>query len=232
MNNSWKDLYRAAAVAAVISEVVILLGVVLFFVWPYAPGVKSTEEIFIMLQNHPLGGLISLDLFLLLGNLFSLFLFLSFYIITRPVNRSYALIALALGLVGLILLIPARPLPEMLHLSRAYAGATAEAAKNQLLAAGDAVLASFDGIGWFLNTLLGGLSLLLSSILMLRSPLVGKATAVVGIVSNAAVCLFFLPVVGTIVLFVSMIGYLVWYFLLTRDFIRLGWKRPDPEGIT
>jgi hypothetical protein len=32
MNNSWKHLYRAAAIADVISEIVIILGVVLFFV--------------------------------------------------------------------------------------------------------------------------------------------------------------------------------------------------------
>jgi hypothetical protein len=51
-----------------------------------------------------------------------------------------------------------------------------------------------------------------------------RVAAILGIVSNAAVGLFFLPVVGTIVLFLSMIGYLVWCFLLARDFIRLGWK--------
>jgi len=37
----------------------------------------------------------------------------------------------------------------------------------------------FDGIGWFMNTLLGALSLLISSILMLRSNIYNKSTAYV-----------------------------------------------------
>ena len=41
----WKDLYKLAGIAAIVSEFVILLGLVTFFIWPYAPGSKTTEEI-------------------------------------------------------------------------------------------------------------------------------------------------------------------------------------------
>ena len=34
----WKDLYKMAGMAAIVSEVVILLGIVTYFIWPYAPG--------------------------------------------------------------------------------------------------------------------------------------------------------------------------------------------------
>ena len=106
----WKDLYKLAGIAAIVSEFVILLGIVTFFIWPYTPGSKTTEEILRLLQSDPLGGLVSLDLFLFVGNLFSIFLFLALYVSLRPVNPSYALVALAVGLIGLVLLIPARPI--------------------------------------------------------------------------------------------------------------------------
>ena len=106
----------------------------------------------------------SLDLFLLIGNLFSVFLFLALYVSLRPVNPSYALVALVVGLIGLVLLIPARPIVELFALSRQYAAATTDAARSQVLAASDALLALFGGTNWFMNTLLGALSLLTSSL--------------------------------------------------------------------
>jgi len=218
----WRDLYKAAAVAAVVSEVVIILGLVAYFIWPYAPGRESTETIFRNLQSNTLGALISLDLFLFIGNLFSILLFLALYVSLRHVNESYALIALAVGLVAVVLLVHARPLMELYSLSGHYAAATTEAARSPYLAAGDALVASFDGVGWFLNTLLGGLSLLVSSVLMLRSTVYSKATAYVGIISNAAVCSFFIPVIGIFLLFLSVVGYAVWYFMLARRFLQLG----------
>jgi len=76
----WKDLYRIAGVAAIISEVVIVLGIVTYFILPFAPGNETTESILLFLQSDSLGGLISLDLFLLVGNLFSITLFLALYV--------------------------------------------------------------------------------------------------------------------------------------------------------
>lgn len=219
----WKDLYKVAGIAAVISEVVILLGFVTYFIWPYAPGKESVETIFHNLQTDPIGALISLDLFLLLGNLFSILLFLALYVSLKQVNESYALIALAFGLIGVVLLVPARPIMELLSLSKLYASATTEAARSQYLAAGEALLALFNGIGWFMNTFLGALSLLISSFLMMRSNLFSKSTAYVGILTNAVVCGFFIPVIGVYLLFLSLFGYLIWYFQLAKKFFQLGY---------
>jgi len=218
----WKDLYKIAAIAAIVSEAVIFLGLVTYFIWPYAPGDKTTESIYLLLQNNILGGLISLDLFLLVGNLFSITLFLALYVSLKHVNESYVLIALALGLIGVVLLIPARPIFELYSLSKAYTVATTEAAKSQYLAAGDALLALFDGTGWFMNTLLGALSLSISSILMLRSNIYSKSTAYVGIITNVAVCGFFIPGIGILLLFLSLPGYMIWYFLLAKRFFQMG----------
>jgi hypothetical protein len=218
----WKDLYKMAGIAAIVSEVVILLGIVSYFIWPYAPGVKSTESIFLLLKSNPFGGLVSLDLFLFAGNLFSVLLYLALYVSLEQVNKPYALAALAVGLIAVILLIPSRPLVEMLTLSGQYASATSAAAKAQYLATGDALLAVFNGTGWFMSNLLGGISLLVSSILMLRGGIYSKATAIVGIITNVMVSVFFIPGLGTFLLFLSLPGYMIWYFLLAKRFFQLG----------
>lgn len=228
----WRDLYRLAGVAAVLSEGVILLGIVTYFIWPYAPGSTSTEAILLLLRRDPVGGLVSLDLFLVVGNLLSIFIFLALYVSLKPVSESYALAALAVGLVGLVLLIPARPIIELVALSGSYATATTEAARSQILASAGALLALFDGTGWFMNTLLGALSLLTSSVLMLRSQTYSKPTAYAGIVTNALVCGFFIPVLGKLLLFVSLPGYMLWYVLLARRFFQMGRSVSRPTSVS
>lgn len=218
----WKDLYKLGGITAVASEIVLILGIVAVFIWPYSPGKASTESIFLLLQDDKLGGLISLDFLLVAGNLFGILLFLALYVSLKPVNESYALIALVIGLMADVLIIPARPISEMFALSGLYAAATTDAARSQYLAAGEALLALFNGTGWFVNTFFGGLSLLISSLLMLRSRIFSRSTAYVGIVTNAAVCGFFIPGVGLLLLFLSLPGYLIWYFQLARKFFRMG----------
>ena len=150
-NPSWKELYKIGAIAAILSEIVIFIGIVAYFIYPYAPGNQSTESIFLLLQENKLGGLISLDFHLVLGNLFGIILFLALYVSLKKVNPSYALIALVVGLVADILIIPARPISELFSLSGLFAAATTEVAKSQYLAAGEALLALFNGTSWFLK---------------------------------------------------------------------------------
>lgn len=137
-------------------------------------------------------------------------------------NESYALVALALGLVGAALIVPARPMSELLSLSDLHAAATTDAARSQYLAAGEALLALFNGTAFLVNTSLGGISLLTSSFLMLRSDVFSKLTAYVGIATNIGVCGLFVPGIGTALLFLSLPGYVIWYILLARTFFQLG----------
>lgn len=217
----WKDLYKLAGVAAVVSILVIFLGFITYFIWPYSPGIKSTESILLLLKSDPFGGLVSLDLFLFVGNLFSILLFLALYVSLKQTNESYALIALAFGLIGVVLLIPSRPIFELFALSGQYTAASTDAARSQTLAAATALLVLFDGTGWFMNTLLGAISLLISSILMLRSQVYSKVTAYVGIITNGMVCGFFIPVVGKLLLFLCLIGYVIWYIQLAKRFFQI-----------
>jgi hypothetical protein len=219
----WKGLYKIAGVAAVISELVILLGIITYFIYPYTPGKDTTESILQLLQTDPLGGLISLDIFLIHRQPVQRGRF--FWSCMSPFGRWMNLLRWlrwSVGLIGAALLIPARPILELFHLSNAYSGAVTESEKSQILAAGTTLLAQFDGIGWYMNTLLGGLSLLASSFLMLRSDLFSKATAYVGIATNLVLCMFVVPSISIFMLFLCLPGYMTWYFLLARRFFQLG----------
>ncbi len=218
----WKDIYKIGGFTAIILELLIVLGGIAFAIWPYTPGSASTLEIYATLQSDRFGGLMSLDFLLFLSNFIGLLLFLTLYVSLKQVNESYALIALVLGLLAAILIVPARPIAELFTLSDGYAAATSDLVKNRFLAAGEATLAQFNGTAYLANTFLGGLSLLISSLLMLRSKLFSKATAYVGILTNLAVCLFFVPVVGTYLLFLCLPGYVIWYVQLGRRFFQLG----------
>lgn len=218
----WKQLYNVGGIACTASAIIIVLGVIGYFIWPYAPGQATTATIFASIQNDWLGGLIQLDFLLLLGNLVSILLFVSLYVALKQVNESYALIALIVGLIGLAAIIPSRPIVEMFSLSNLYTSAATDAEKSHYLAAGEALLALFNGTSWIMNTFLGTFSLLISALLMLRGGIFSKATAYVGIVTNIVTLGFFVPGIGSILLFLSLPGMLIWDIQLARRFFQLG----------
>jgi hypothetical protein len=217
----WRDLYKIGGIACYAGVAVVVLAIVAFFIWPYQPGAVSTAEIFSNLQTDRLGGLIALDLPFLAGTFVSIFVLPALYVALKRVNESYALIALVLGIIAVLSLIPARPIAEMVYLSDRYAAATNEAARNQFLAAGEALLAYFNGTAWLVNIVFSSISSLISSLLMLRSRNFGKGTAWIGIVSNSAALAFFLPAIGILLLFLATIGGTVFLALVGRSFFRM-----------
>ncbi|MCP4539373.1 MAG: DUF4386 family protein [Chloroflexi bacterium] len=222
-NLRWKDLYKIGGTTAVALAIMVVMAVIAFFIWPYAPGNMSTENIFALIQTNKLGGLMALDFFLLVATLCSIPVVLTMYVSLKQVNESYALIALVLGLVSIVSIIPARPISGLFHLSDQYAAATTDAARNQYLAAGEALLAVFDGSAWLAYVLLMSASYLTSSFLMLQSNAFTKTTAYLGIAINAAAGMGpFLSGIGLVLLFLSTLGSVIWCIRLGREFLRLG----------
>jgi len=204
--------------AALISVVIIPLTIVAYFLWPPFP-----DDILVVIQEDRLAGLMSLDFLYLANNLIAIPLFLVLYVTLRRVNQGLAAMALAMGLVGLVCLVPARPILEMMTISDQYAAATTDAQSAIYLAAGDALLSLFDGTAFNLHYLLGSASSLISSLLMLRSGIFGRRTAYVGIVTNIVVFGLYVPGIGVYLSLLSVVGYFVWYILLARRFFQLGW---------
>jgi hypothetical protein len=217
----WRDLYRLGAIACLVISLAVMFAVVVFLIWPYMPGTATTADILVTLQEDRLGGLFALDLLLLLIELVSILPLLALYAALKRVNESYALIALVVGLMAVVLTVQARPLAELVLLSERYTQATTAAARIQSLTAAEALLVYFDGTAWMIFTVFIALSGLISSLLMLRSEAFGPWTAYLGIVTTVPGFGFFIPVVGPLLLFVGTFGGVVWYVLVARALLHL-----------
>ena len=166
-------------------------------------------------------GLIALDVLTVPIVLLNVLPLLALYAALKRVNESYALIALVLGLIAVPMLLTARPVIEMVMLSDKYAAATALAARSQYLAAGDALLEHFSGTAWLVETICLMVSGLISSLLMLRSPVFGKTTAYVGIATSLIGFGFVIPVIGNLLFLVNTILSIVFSILVARGLFRL-----------
>jgi hypothetical protein len=217
-DSRWRSLYRISAVAAVISVVVIPLSIAVFFVWPLWP-----DNILAAIQQDWLAGLMGLDFMYLFSNVFAIPFFLVVYVTLKEVDEGWALIALVLGLLGLVCLVPARPIPEMFALSDQYAAAATDAERAIYLVAGESMLTHFHGVAYHAHYILGSASLLVSSFLMLRSVTFSRAIAYVGIVTNIVVFGLYVPEIGVWISMLSVVGYLIWYILIARRLFQLGW---------
>jgi hypothetical protein len=214
--DGWADLYRISGWAALLGAAIIPLSIIAYFIWPPFP-----DDILTIIQGNRLAGLMSLDFMYLAANVVGLPVFLALYVTLRRANPSLALLALALGPIGLVALIPARPIVEMVALSDRYAVAASEAERVALRAVGDALLAQFRGTAYNAHYVLGSLSLLISAALMFRGEVYSRATAWVGLVTNVVVFGLYVPVVGAYISLLSVVGYLIWWIQIGTRLLRL-----------
>lgn len=216
-----KSINRLGAFANLLSALSIAFAIVAYFIWPYKGNTTSIEAIFILLQTDHLGGLISLDVSMLVIGPITILMFVALYTALRQVDEALALVGLILTLLAIGLVIVCRPLAELVMLSDQYAGATDAAEKMRLLAAGEVLRAQLDGTAWMMQTAFFMVAGLVNSALMLRSGDFGKSTAWTGIVISAAGLGFFLPGVGLLFLFFNTIGSVPWCLLVARDLFKI-----------
>ena len=225
-NQRWADLYKVGGICGVLMSVLTILAIVIYFIWPYKPGLASAADIFATIQNNKLNGLMSLDFFMVVITVITIPFFLALYVALKEVNESYALIALVFGLVSCIVIIPARPIAEMFYLSNQYAAATTDAARSQYLSAGEALSALFNGTAWMIYFITFGIDALISSLLMLQTQAFGKTTAYLGIFMNIGVLSIFafipsLLVITTVLNLVTTVIGMIWNVLVARTFFQL-----------
>jgi hypothetical protein len=215
----WRWLYWLAGITTTVSLAVIPLSIIAYFLWPPPDTVMGHFAAFA--QNW-LVGFIGMDLLYLTGNVLLLPAWLGLYVVLRKVDEGITAVALTLGLIATVALIAGRPVLEMQQLSQQYAAATTETEQIISLAAGEAILAFYNGTAFKVHYLLGTIGLLMFSLLMLRSDVFSKRTAIIGIAANAVTLGYFIPVVGVYISILSVFFYLAWYFLIARRFLQLG----------
>lgn len=224
MDTKWKDLYKIGGVSFLLTTALVLFAIIAYFIWPYSPDEKSTVEILSILAKDKIGGLISLDLIMLITLIIYIFPILSLYAALKPVNESYALIALVFGLMAVVTVITARPLVELSLLSDKFAHAQSETERNTYLSSAESFRLLLDGTAWVLQTFFLLLSGLISSLLMLKSKLFANKIAWIGIISSLIGLCFWIPNIGLVFLFLNTILTLIWCPLVARVFIKQGWN--------
>src|SRR5262249_28292729 len=108
----WTPLYRTAAVAAVISAVVIPIQVAVFLIWP-PPLDGTAADWFTLLRDHRFAGLLDLDLLLVADNVLLIPILLALYVTLRRASASVVTIAVTLGLVGVTMYLASNPAIQM-----------------------------------------------------------------------------------------------------------------------
>ncbi|WP_206474980.1 DUF4386 family protein [Dietzia sp. KRD202] len=201
---SWRGLVRTGAWAALASVGLITVQIIVYLLWPPP---DTVEGFFLVLADNPVAGLLMLDLLYPVSNLLTLLLYAALAVVLWRVSRSAVVIALGLGGIGMAAYMSSpRPI-EMLHLARAYAEAgPAEGAA--LLATGEGMLATWTGTAFDVYYVLNFAALLIFGILIYRSTVFSRATAVWGL---AAAVLMAVPSnVGTIGLAFALASLIPW----------------------
>jgi len=227
-DSHWKGLYKVAAAAALLIVAMIPIQAIVFVAWPppdFLPNVSTVTDWFTLFQNNWLLGLLELDLLLIADYALGGLVTLALYVALRRTSESFTAIALILGLVGIADYIASNPAFSMLSLSDQYAAATTDAQRSMFLAAGQAMLAVYQGTAFLVSFVLLVVAPLILSVVMLRSNIFSKVTAYVGILGSAIAL-----AIGPLLSLISVVVFAIWYILIARRLFQLGQSASKEEA--
>jgi len=189
---------------------------------------ETIEECFSMLKENRFYGLLRLDILTVFVMPLYYLLFFSIFIALKDTAKEFLSISTLFIFTGLTLFLATPSVFSYLYLSDEYAKATIESDKNQLIAAGHAILASdmWHGTGAKIGGILMQSGALIISIIMLKSNVFNKLTAYTGIVTHGLdlahiIIGFFLPTVGIILMAIAGPLYLLWFPLIGMRLFKL-----------
>jgi hypothetical protein len=217
---SWASLYKLAGASALFQVAIVVIQLIVFMIAP--PPLEGTAlEWFNLFQENPIVGLIDFEFLMVLYVILCIPIALALFIVLRPINPSWTTIYLVLSILGVMFFIAARPAFEMLYLSRAYAAAQTDVQRSMLLAAGEAQVAAFHGTAFYINYILGSLTGLIISLVMLQTNMFSRATAYVRIASSICDFGLFLPVFGMFISILSVLFLAIWNIMIARRLFQL-----------
>jgi hypothetical protein len=240
----WATLYRIGGAAALIAVIVFRRNFGTELVTFRGFGILDVPEVFpstalgwfTLLQESRLVGLALLDVVDLINYALLGLIFLALYGALRRASQSTTVIAAACGFVGIAVYFVSNQAFSLLPLSDQYTAATTEMQRTALLAAGEALLsmhnpgAVYPGTGIYLSLLLVTVAALVFSLVMLRSSVFGKATALVGIVASVSQLGYFValplaPAILALPFVISAPFRVTWYVLIALKLLRLSARR-------
>jgi hypothetical protein len=123
---------------------------------------------------------------------------------------------------GIVFYVASNPAFEMLSLSNRYAAATTEGQRMVLLAAGEAMIATWQGTAFQVAYLVGSVAGIAIGAVMLRSRIFSNLTGYMAILANAVGLGLYVPAIGVFISVFSVLFLEVWYVLVARRLFQLG----------
>jgi hypothetical protein len=218
-DSRWCWIYKIGGAAALFGGAIIPVQLIVFIAWGQP---DTATGWFTLFQNNKIAGLLAFEFLFVVNAVLGTVTTLALYVALRRVNEPLMAIALVLGLLEAVAFVVARPALEMLYLSNQYATATTDAQRAALLAAGEAMLATFRGTAFHVGYNLFSVYFLLVSIVMLRSNTFGKPTAYTGILVAILNWGLYVPGIGLFLSALSVLPLGVWLILIARRLFQLG----------
>jgi len=216
VNNNMTVIYRTAFLSAIVMTALIPVQIMIFAVAP-PPG--TVAEYLDLFRRSPLLGLLSLDLLYVVNSILIIPMYLALFFSLKDVSRSAMILAMTFGFIGLAAYFPSNICFEMLSLSTRYAESAAPIQQQALLAAGEALLATYVGTSFNVYYVLNAITLLLSSLVMFKSCAYTRSTAWIGLISGI---LMIIPstagLIGMIFSILSLIPWIIFTVLVALRF--------------
>jgi hypothetical protein len=199
---------------------------VVFFIWPPPNNVIGWFTLF---QDNALVGLLDMDLLLIVDYLLLIGVFSALWASLRRANESLMAIALILQLVATAAYLSSTVAFEMLSLSNQYAVATTDA-ESLFLAAGQAMLVTWQGTAFDVSYVLSALAVLIVSAVMLRSHVFSKVTGYAGL--SAGILMLVPPtagMIGVVFSLLSLVPLEIWLAMIARRLLRSCTRNKSPS---
>ena len=221
---AWLGLYKLGGIASIIGGALTIADIMVYVIWPQPTTIQGWFALF---QKNPVVGLLDYDLLGMIVYVIIIPAIIALYVSLRRTSQSWAAFGAVLTFVGMAAYFASNTGVSMLSLSSQYAAATTDAQRAMFLAAGEAVLAIFQGPAFTTSFLLVSLALLITAVVMFRSEVFSKRIACIGIIASVAgLTENFLPSSEIVILVVALlnaIGLGIWFILIGRHLLR--WSR-------
>lgn len=221
----FRQLYKIAGIAAIAMLAVMAIQIAVYTIWPLP---SSVEDWFNAFQNSWVLGLLHLDFLYIINNTIVAIMYLALFFSMRRGNEGALIVALVLGVMGVVAYYASNPAFEMLSLSGQFVQSASGIERTAYLAAGQMLIAGWKGTAFDIYYILSAISLLMFAGAMLKSAAFGKAAAISGLVSGV---LMLIPSsagsIGVVFSLASLIPWAVFTLLVVRVFLRLA-RQPEP----
>lgn len=218
-DHKWKTLYRISGVLIIFMLILIPIQILVFSLTSIPTNVEGWFELY---NDNWLLGLIHQDFLYIINNIIVAIMYLALYMELKSRNESIMLLAIFLGILGITAYFASNRAYEFLNLSNQYNLAETIAQKTILISAGESLLLSWQGTAFLIYYILNGIALILISWVMLKNPIFGKTTAVIGLI--AGILMIIPSTFGTIGIIFSLASLIPWYIfsiLISKEFLKI-----------